>query len=724
MNVKRTAIKMVVSLLFAPAITYAQKDTTKPKELKEIKLVGKKPIVEHLLDRTVIHTDALVGNAGGSALDVLSNAPGVEVDQNGTISLQGKSGVMVYIDDRPTYLSGQDLANYLNSLPASTIDRIELMTNPPAKYDAAGNAGIIVIRTKRIKERGFNGTATASYTQGKYARTVNSLNLNYRQGKLNISASLGFNDINTFNSSIINRYYDTSIHNFSPVFNQHSTTRRAFDSYSARIGADLYASEKTTFGIVLAGLLNNGTNRTGSTSLFEETNGQLDSTILADNRDDRTFDNGAINLNYRHAYDKKGWEHTIDLDYVTYRTQLNQRFLNTGNDTTLETGNLPSEIHIYSAKTDYTQPLKNGLTIAAGLKSSYTLTDNLADYFNVLQGVSIPDYTQTNHFLYHENINAAYVNANRDFKRLSLQAGLRLENTIAEGHQLGNPQVPDSSFNRNYTGLFPTAYAQYKLDSAGRQQIELNIGRRVDRPNYSQLNPFISPLDKFTFNTGNPYLLPTYSTNVELSYTYKKVTATLYYSYIRNKIDGLVQIVNGYYYNRPGNLDNTYDEGLEIDAEFDLTRWCNLFVYSRLMYQRTVSNFYTGPLDTRGVEWYVRPVLTFTPAKDWTFQLYGNYQTSLVVEQFVDGSREQVNAALSKKFGTKWTLRVVGNDPFYILKTTWRIGYLAGTEANYSNIVDSRNIVFSLTYRFGKAIKDQRKHEGNGAKSEEERAQN
>jgi outer membrane receptor protein involved in Fe transport len=728
-------------VIFAPIFTAAQsQDTTrkdtippvaKPKTLKTVIVTGTRPLVEHLIDRTVINPEALISNAGVSALDVLDNSPGVTVDQNGAITLQGKSGVQVFIDDKPTYLSGEDLANYLRSMPSSTIDRIELMPNPPAKYDAAGTAGIINIRTKRIKEKGFNGNLNLAYGQGIYTRTNNSLNLNYRYGRLNLATSFGYNLNNTYNEVHLNRYFDQSITGISPNFFQYSYTRPIHNNYNTRLALDFYSTDKTTLGIGLTGMLTTGSGRTTSTSLLSGAQDQPDSTILADNRDNRKFENGGINLNYRHAYDKKGWEHTIDLDYLTYQTRLNQTFVNDSYypdgalyDSTLETGHLPTTIHIFAAKTDYTQPLADGITLSAGLKSSYTHTDNIADYYNVIGGTAEPDYTQTNHFIYSENINSAYVNATRNFRRLSLQAGLRFENTIANGHQLGNPQVPDSSFSRNYNGLFPTFYLQYKFDSGGRDQIIFNYGRRVDRPYYGQLDPFLFPLDKFTYNAGNPFLLPSYTDVLQLSYTYKKITATLFYNYIHDKIDGLVQIVNGIYYSRPGNLDNTYVAGMETDISLDPFKWFNFRLYIRLMEQRTLSAFYTGTLDTKGFQYYYRPVLTFKPGGDWTMQLSGFYQAKLVTEQFVDLPRYAVNFSLAKKLSADATLRLNFNDIFHTINYSWDIGYLAGTTADYHNVTDTRNIVLSFSYHFGKAIKDSRKHESTGAESEQQRVGN
>jgi hypothetical protein len=725
-NYKSETIKLEKDTILQPFILQ-QKTTT----LKDVTITAQKPVVEHLIDRTIVNADALPGKDGATLMDLLEKSPGVTVEEN-TIQLQGKANVTIYVDDKPTYLSGDDLANYLRSLPASAVDRIELMSNPPAGYDAAGTGGIINIRTKRIRDKGFNGNLNLDYTQGKYTRSHNSLNLNIRQNKLNVAANFGYTLNNNDNDITLGRYFDPAIiTGIAPVFMQHSYITRHAQSYNGRISIDEYLTDKSTIGMMLSGLFTQGSNLTNNKSILSNQQNQIDSTILANNTENRKFKNGAVNFNYRHDYDKKGSQLTADVDYVTYHTQLDQTFANSSfypdgtlYDQTLQTGDLPSQINIYSAKADYIHVLDNGLHLSTGVKTSYTQTDNIANYFDIANGIASPDYNQTNHFLYSENINAAYINGSKDFKRFSLQAGLRFENTIAYGHQLGNPQKPDSSFNRSYNSLFPTFYSQYKLDSAGKQSLGFNFGRRIDRPYYAALNPFLSPLDKFTYNTGNPYLLPSYATNYQLYYSFKGFTVTFYYTYTKDRVDGLVHIINGYYYSQPGNIGNSYDGGVELNADIDPTKWFNINFYGRLREYHTVSNFYTGTLNTTGEQLVLNPTLTFKPGDGWTLQTYGHYQSRFTNEQFIDAPRGTLNFAFEKKLSASATVELDLNDVLHTQNNTWQIDYLEGTTANYHSINDSRSIELSLSYRFGKAIKNQRHHNANGVQSEENRAGN
>ena len=711
--------------------TLPRQDTLRQKTLKAATVTGKRPPIEELIDRTVVNAESLPGKNGATLMDLLERSPGVTVEQN-KIQLQGKDGVTIYIDDKPTYLSGDDLANYLRSLPASAVDRIELMPNPPAKYDAAGTGGVINIRTKRSREKGLNGNLNGNYIQGKYTRSNNSLNLNIRQNKFNVAATFGYTLNNNYNDINLSRYFDPSvISGIAPIFTQGSYITRHFDNYSSRISLDYYLTDKSTVGMTVSGLFTQGNTRTANQSNLSSQQNQLDSTILANNTENRQFKNGAINLNYRHDYDKKGSGLTADLDYIVYRTQLDQAFANKSfypdgalYDQTLQTGRLPAHIDIYSAKTDYTRVLPDGLRLSTGAKTSYTGTDNVADYFDIENGGPVPDYDETNHFLYRENINAVYVNGAKEYKRLSLQAGLRFENTNASGHQLGNAEKPDSSFNRGYNSLFPTFYAQYKLDSTSRQTIGFNIGRRIDRPNYNSLNPFLSPLDKFTYNVGNPYLLPAYSINYQLYYTWKRIKASVYYTYTKDRVDGLVQIVDGYYYNRPGNIGNSYDRGIELNADLDPEKWFNIHLYSRFRILHTVTNFYTGPLNTTGEQLVLRPTLTFTPGDGWTLQAWGAYQSRFTNEQFIDAPRGSLNFDFEKKLSAGFTMELDLNDVLHTQNNSWQIGYLEGTSADYHSVGDSRCVQLIFSYRFGKTIKDQRHHNANGAQSEMNRVGN
>lgn len=698
-------------------------------ELKQVSITGKKTFVEQKLDRIVVNVDALISNAGSTALDVLEKSPGIQIDQNGAISLKGKQGVMVYIDDKPSYLSGADLENYLKSLPSSSLEQIEIMSNPPARYDAAGNGGVINIKTKKGLLKGFNGAVNLSFNQGHRGRSANSLNFNVRDNKVNYFANLNYNHNNSFSDLDINRTYNNGDGSPKSYFNQNSFFDRNGNAYNAKVGADYYQSETTTWGIVLTGMDRRSVQVNNNTSNLFNPARVLDSVIKARNEDKINYTNGAVNLNYRRQFDKKGHGITADADYLTYRNQTGQRYFNSSyypdgilKSEDILNGSLPAHINIYTVKTDYALPLKDAWKMDAGLKASYTMTDNIADYSTTVNAVTRPDYDKSNHFIYKENINAAYLNLNREGKRLSVQAGLRVENTFSDGNQRGNVMKADSTFKRHYTGLFPTLYLQYKLDTNATHQLGLDYGRRIDRPYYQDLNPFLSPLDKFTYYVGNPFLKPSYTNSIEISHTYKsKYTTTLSYSNSKDDVGETIEIVDGIYYSRPANIGRKIVKSITFNGGFDPIGWLNINLYTEVTNIKTTSDFYTGKLNSSGTYVYIGPNARLTLGKGWDGELSGNYRSRLVSAQFVLHSIWQANVAAQKKLSPKTTLKLSVNDLFYTKINKGIINNLANTEAKWVNRGDSRNAVLSLSYRFGKAFSSPQKHEGSGADAEKNR---
>ena len=697
-----------------------------------VEVSARKNFVVRKADRTVVNVDALISAAGLSALEVLEKSPGVQVDQNGKISLRGKQGVAIYINDKPTYLSGDDLANYLRSLPSSTLDQIELMTNPPANYDAAGSAGIINIKTKKNGIKGFNGSLNLGLTQGQLTRSNNSLNLNYRNNKLNTYVNLSYGLQNTFADLDLNRTYKDATDKPNAYFEQNSYFRTHGDAVNLVAGADFYQSDKNTFGIVLTGMGRQSAQLNDNTSNVLNGMHLPDSIIVAHNRDESTFLNGGINLNYRRQIDQNGHGFTVDADYLTYRNHTDQAYKNTGyrRDHTLQsedllTGKLPSDLNIYSLKADYTRPDLLKFKLVAGVKFNYTATDNTADYSVTVNDLTQPDYGKSNRFTYKENINAAYLSLSRETGKIAVQAGLRLENTIMEGHQLGNVQKPDSSFSRNYTNLFPTFYFSYKSDSQAKHQLNINYGRRINRPYYQDMNPFLYPMDKFTYYVGNPFLKPSFINSIELSYIYKtKFSATFSYSKSEDDVSETIEINNGIYYSRPGNIGSNTTTSLALDGDFDPAKWLNLHVYSELGHTAAKSDFYSGTLNTSGNYWYISGNIRITAGKGWNGELSGNYRTKLYVSQFILGDIWGMNIAVQKKMSAKATLKFSVNDIFYTQINTGVIGNLAQTDANWRNKNDSRFATLSFIYRFGKTFSSKEKYAPTGADAEKNRVKN
>jgi iron complex outermembrane receptor protein len=685
------------------------------KELAAVAVIGKKPFIEQKADRMVVNVDASPSNAGSTAMDVLEKSPGVTVDKDDNISLKGKQGVNVMIDNKPTYLSASQLASYLKSLPASAIDQIELMTNPSSKYDAAGNSGIINIKTKKNKTKGFNGSVTLTHTQGEYPKPSGSLNLNYRNGKANFFLNAGYSHWEGFqNLDITRKYLDTTPSKaINSIFTQHTHMHFINPSMNLKFGMDYYLDNKTTLGFVLSGFQNKEQNRSTSTIFLEDPNNLVDSIVYSPSSINTTWKNASANINFRRQFDSTGTELTADADYVRYSSSSGQYFDNitynpdyTQRGETILTGNLPSTINIYSFKSDYTHPFTKDFKLEAGIKSSYVNTDNMAGYFNLLNNVEEVDTTKTNHFLYRENINAAYIQLNRQYKKWGIQTGLRYENTNYSGHQLGNGTVTgkDSTFSSSYGDLFPTVYISYQLND--KNQFSLNYGRRIDRPAYQDLNPFLYFLDEYTYQAGNPYLQPQFSNNIEFAHTYKQfLTTTLNYSHTDNFFTETFEQQGHATIVRRGNIGSMESAGLAISAQLHPVKPWTAIVYTNLNYSRFTGPLYGENIDVSAVNLTINLNNQFSLGKGWDAELSGFYRTKGVEGQVIVYPMGQASTAVSKKImKEKASLKLGIRDIFYTQQVKGYINFQQ-TEATFHNSRDSRQVSLTFTYRFGKPLK-------------------
>ena len=453
------------------------------KSLDAVTVTTRKPLIEQKVDRTIVNVASSVTAVGNTALEVLEKSPGVTVDKDGNISLKGKLGVVIMLDGRPSYLSGADLANLLSNMSASQLDQIEIMTNPRAKYDAAGNSGIINIKTKKTKQFGLNGNLSSAFRQAYFASVKENANLNYRNDKFNLFTSLNYGtNIKREGLDISRNFLDQNTKTILSVFDQKAIMKRNGKSFSAKAGLDYYASKKTTLGFVLSGFSNSRLNDNKTyTDIFDPQNVLLKKTAALSNNDSK-WKNFSANGYFKTVLDSIGQEISADFDYIQYSSTNIQPLIsfyydNNGQLTkapdTLN-GNLPQDITIYSAKTDYTKQFKNGAKLEAGLKFSFVKTDNNANYDTLRNGQQYHDYNRSNHFVYEENVSAAYVNLSMPLsKKWTSQFGLRAENTQSKGNQL----TTGISFDRNYLQLFPTVYFQYAANE--KNQFVINYGRRI-----------------------------------------------------------------------------------------------------------------------------------------------------------------------------------------------------------------------------------------------------
>lgn len=678
--------------------------------LQNVKVTAKKPFIEHMQGKTILNIDAAATNVGTTVLELLEKSPGVMVDRNGGISLQGKAGVMIMIDDKPTYLSGTDLNDLLSNMNSSQINLIELMPTPPAKYDASGNAGIINIKTKKNKTKGFNGTISETATQGVYPKNNNNLILNYHTGKFNLFLNYNLSIFKYLTDIYaLRKYYDDN-NNIISVLDQPTYFQGLSTTNTLKMGADYYITPKTTIGISLGGISIHRKGTSDAAATWLNTIGAIDSSISTTSNSNSTFKNSSINVNFRHNF-SSAQEFTIDMDGLNYKLnnkqQFNNQLLAPNGYSESSKGNIPSSINILSVKADHTLHFGETNSLQSGFKLSHINTDNIAAYQN-FDGINWQeDYSRSNHFIYTENIKALYSSMEMQRRNFSIQMGLRYEFTKYNANQLGNVVQKDSAFSRSYGALFPSGYLSYRVDSSNT--FTFTIGRRIDRPAFEDLNPFKFIINKYTYQSGNPFIVPQYSWNLELSHQYKEILTTGFsYSIVKNYFAQLflTDTITGLLYYSQGNVGRTHNLGLSSSLTLSPLKWWT-FNLSAFFNHKELKGYKDNP-DFKSDINQLRINLSnqFSFAKVYTGDLSGFYTTrarnDLQEELYPTG---QLSLGISKPvLKKKGTLKCSIRDIFYTNAMEGLTQFFKATEY-FIVRRDSRVISLSLTYRFGKAYK-------------------
>ena len=707
----------------------------KTTQLGNVTVTGRKPFIQKLTDRIVINVENSIVSAGSSAMDVLERSPGVTIDQNDAISLRGRAGVFIMVAGKPTVMTGADLANYLRGLPSAAIERIDIITNPSAKYDAAGNSGIIDIRMKKDQRLGVNGTLTAGYGQGIYPKANAGGTFNYRNKKINVFGNYNYAYRMGLNHLILDRsFYDNHVYNGGDLKDNYS--KSPLNSHTARIGMDFSPSKNTIIGFVVNGNFNHFKRNSNNSSIVIDPQKQASSTFesLATNNDHGN--NTVANINLKHNFDTTGREITADIDYGVYNsTSLS------GNATryykldgsTLEpdyilNGDQDGQLTFKTLKADYTHPMKKGTRLEAGFKTSFVSSDNDAKFFDVSGGTPQNDVTKTNHFLYHENNNAAYLNFKKDFKKFDVQIGLRGEQTHIKTEQL----IGNITFDSSYFQLFPSAFFNYTIKED--QTLGVSVSRRIDRPGYSQLNPFLFLIDVTTYATGRPGLLPQLTWSYELSYTLKNLNFTLGYSHSTNDqniaiakfgdVFPAIPSAENVTVQIPVNLASSDYFGLTISAPIRINSWWNMINNGNIYYNHFNGSLGTTTLNTGKPAVDLRTNNTFTIKKDWTTELNAGFNSGGQYGFMVLDPQWNVGAGIQKIIlKGKGTLRLNMTDIFWT--------NLPKAVITYDNYLEKwhayretrvANLVFS--YRFGNNKVQAVRRRTTGSEEERQRAGN
>ncbi|MFN3850897.1 MAG: TonB-dependent receptor domain-containing protein [Spirosomataceae bacterium] len=682
-------------------------------QLAEVKVKAQKPLVEVLADKTVFNVQSSLSATGTTGLELLRKSPGVVLDNNENVVLEGKTGVRIFIDGKPSILQGQDLTQYLKSLQASDIEAIEIITQPSARYDAAGNAGIINIRLKKDKRFGTNGSVAIGYGYGHYGKTNASVSFNHRTRKTNIFGT--YSNRLGKNWSYLNFYREQ----VNTIFDQKAETINDNQSNNIKLGFDYFVSKNSTLGVILNSNFNANANSTFSrTPIFPENSTIPSQVLVADNTNNSNSRNLYLNSNYRYA-DTLGHVLNIDFDFGTYgnRRQSYQPNIYKNSDETQEIFsrifkmNTPTDIGILSTKVDYEQNFLKG-KLGLGVKFSVVKTDNTFDFFDVVDSKDVFNQNRSNNFVYTERINAAYISYNKSIKKVDLQLGLRAEQTISDGNLTSQQNNADSRVKRNYTNLFPSGGITYKANT--NNSWGLTYSRRIERPTYQSLNPFEWQLDELTYQKGNAFLQPQYVDNLKLSHTYKyTLTTSLSYSFVR---DFFAQITDTTGYNRnflmERNIANQQVINLGISYPFQATKWWNVYL-SVDAYHTNFKSDEKKFMDIRANVLSFYGQNTFSLPRKWNFEVSGWYSSpGIWGGTYVTRSQGSLDLALQKRIlKEKVSFRLAMSDLFFT--SPWRGStQFGGLKIVGSGGWESRMVRVNLSYNFGnKQVKSARQRQ-------------
>jgi iron complex outermembrane receptor protein len=679
---------------------------TTSEDLDKITVSTRKPMIEVKADKIVLNVEGSINGTGSDALELLRKAPGVSMDNDDNVSVNGKNGVRIFIDGKASPLSGTDLSNYLKSLPSSAIEAIEIITNPSARYEAAGNAGIINIRLKKNQSFGTNGTANAGYGYGAYSKYNGGLSLNYRNRKINLFSSYNYGNGKSLITTETYRIQSDTL------FDQ--TFIRVLDdeSHALKFGADYFIDKYNTVGVMVTA--NPGTtlmDQKSSTPIFYQPSNTKVKTLEASNTADIRRAIGNYNLNYHFV--KGDREMNVDGDYGHYNIRNNQFQPNSyyspsGSLLYAVTYNMesPTTIKLSSLKFNYADKLGKG-KVDAGAKTSLVNSDNNFERFNVMGGVNYRDSSRSNHFIYKENINALYANYNREFENFSLQAGLRMENTNVQGSSAGYKYVShyvgyDSLFRRSYFDLFPSFAITYKKNPD--HQFILNYSRRIDRPAYQDLNPFEYKIDEYTYRKGNTGLRPQYSNSYGLIYVFKnKLTANLNFSHVQSVFTQIFDTIeNVKTFITKSNLANQDIASLTASYALQYKRYSG-FVNVNGFYSHYKANFGVGRLiDLDIFSFNFRMQHSIKIGKTYTAEMVLFYTSpSLWQGTFKSRNLSSLDLGIQKTFfENKLSAKLNVTDAFLSLKFRGTSNF-AGQYMRIQRTWEPHLFRINLTYRFG-----------------------
>lgn len=674
--------------------------------LNEVSVTAIKRTIEIKNGNIIVNVDNSPLAKGNTVYDLLSKLPGVSIDNN-VVQLNGKIGVVFMIDGRVQQLTNAQLLNMLKTMNAESVEKIELFKNPPVKYDAAGTSGMINIKTKKTKLVGFTGSAYTSSSQGFYGRSMSGLSLNYKADKVVLFSSLDYNYSIYQNKEKLNRKYSSDIS--VTEFNSINTIKDLEKGINYKIGVDWLINKKNIVGFKIDG--NPGSyisDGNGINTITQYNNLGFDHLNAAVYTTDK-WGISNYNLNAEHHFDTSGTVLNFTSDYTklaeNYSSDIQNLFLSSTNQEVL-----PANIYrsrnvsatdIFASKLDFTKIINIKTSFEVGVKASFINTSN--NYLFERKDNSIGNYYQdttlTNNYTYFEQTYAAYFNYIKSFKKMNMQIGVRAENT----NLIGKNTVKAFELKRSYYNLFPNISFEFAVSK--NHNLQLNLNRRIDRPQYNDLNPFRFYRDQYSYYEGNPFLLPHYGNTIEFTHSYKElITNTFTYTRIDNVMLAytkqndsdkiLTETIKNMKYN------NYYAYSFFI--QHDMKSWWNVSAAGILSYIEYSGDVSGVPFKT--ASFFYTPSITNTliAPKKTKIEFIAFYRSAKNNGLVQVKSRWMLSFAIKKSFlKDKLDCSIGVNDIFY--SAFFRTGVNFNNQ-NWNFLVtqDTRRFVVSINYNFGK----------------------
>ncbi|RZL47304.1 MAG: hypothetical protein EOP00_12340 [Pedobacter sp.] len=674
-------------------------------QLNEVSIIRKKPLIERKSDQTILNINNSILATGNTALEILSRAPGVAISNDGNISLRGKSGVNVMINGKLTYLPSDQILNLLRNTNGNAIETIALIHNPSAKFDAAGGGGIINIKLKKNENYGTNANLILGGGYGSYYKSNGVINFNHRNQKINLFGSYDYSNNKEFENLALKR--SNQFGSEITYFDQKGRDIYNRISNSYKIGLDYEINPKNTIGFMLNGYANKAKNTTLNSTSFGSSPSIIDSSIVMNNIGNYNYDNQSYNLNYKSVIDTNGQELNIDLDYATFENTSNSVYENDFYDTKgsifkssfIFRNAAPSTIRIWSGKVDYNYSFKEKTKLETGIKSALVTSKNNFIQENLINNNWTNDDNFSNNFDYTEAINAAYANVSHKFNGLDLQFGLRTELTISEGVSPSTRNI----VKRKYLDFFPSVSLTKTVND--NHEFGLSYNKRIGRPDYQSLNPFVYFADLYTFAQGNPYLNPQYTNSFALSYNYQqKWTASLGYSYTKDVITTTLinDLEKKTLFILEQNLASEQNYNLNVGAPITITKWWETNNDFTLYYNQFKSpNLMGMPFNSGKLSYIINSSHTFNISPSINAELAMDYHSAQVYGTYAVKPLYGIDFGISKSFAAKRAnVKFAINDVFNMRKANIKSAILL-QDYQLSQKQESRIFRLSFSYNFG-----------------------